>query len=310
MAFRPRFRRRTFRRRTNRARPRRTFRRSYYRGRRTRRPNTTKRIRNIAARKCKDKMLGLPYTLDDPPAPANPGEATTLTGNSTWGIIWNASGRSIGRLNPTGQALFPLEADRGKSRVYFRGVAEKMSMETNSNAAWIHRRTVFLDGGETIRTHMPPDTASTLTGSLGYVRPLYTVLNTAAASEPGATAWHEISDQIYDGQHNVDWSNLITARMDSQKVKVLYDKTRRISSGNDRGTWKINKYWHPVNRTIIYDDDQDGNEINTAPWSSGSRQSAGDVIVMDIFSCADGEEADEIRVGVESTVYWHEGSGY
>lgn len=265
----------------------------------------------MAARKCKDKMLGLPFTQDSPPASENPGSALTLTGNSTWGVIWNASGRSLGRFNPNGTSpVFPLEADRGKSRTYFRGVSEKMSLETNSNAAWLHRRTVFLDMGETIRVNMPPDTASTLLGREGYVRPLWAVLNTAGATEPGATAWGEISDEIYDGQHSVDWSNIMTAKLDNQKVKVLYDRISRISSGNDRGTWKIRNFWHPVNRTIIYDDDQDGNEVNTSPWSAGTRQSAGDVIVMDIFTCADGEEADQLQVGSEATVYWHEGSGY
>jgi len=254
-------------------------------------------------------MVGMPYTQDDPPAPENPGSALTLTGNSTWAVVWNASGRSLGRFNQD-SGMYPTEADRHKSRVYFRGVRERLSMETNSNAAWIHRRVVFLDQSEIIRAHMPPDTAQTLLGGAGYTRPLWAVLNTAGATEPGATAWSEISDEIYDGQLGMDWASFLTARFDSQKIKVLYDRMRRISSGNDRGTWVTPKYWHPINRTLVYDDDQDGNSINTAPWSNGSRQSCGDVIVLDLFSCADGETADEIRIGSEATVYWHEGGGY
>nr|QXN75552.1 MAG: capsid protein [Genomoviridae sp.] len=295
----------TYRRRrtTNRIRPRFRRRSSY------RRRAPTRKIRNVAARKCKDKMLGMPYTQDDPPAPENPGSAITLTGNSTWGIIWNASGRSLGRFNQE-SAMYPTEADRHKSRVYFRGVQERLSFETNTDAHWIHRRVVFLDQGETMRQYMPPDTAQTLLGQAGYVRPMWAVLNAAGATEPGATSWNEISDEIFDGSHSLDWSNHMTAKMDSQKVKVLYDRISPIRSGNDRGTWKIRKMWHPVNRTLVYDDDQQGNEINTSPWSAGTRQSCGDVIVMDLFTCADGTETDELRMGSEATVYWHEGAGY
>lgn len=303
------------------------FRRSRYRKRRTRRSRygrrtrttrrnyryrnrarvTTRRIRTIAARKAKDTMTSLPFTQDTPPAPMDPGAPVRITGNSFWGFVWNASGRQRG-VSATGSEFLNRET-RLKQRCFFKGVAEDMNFLTNSDASWTHRRIVFLDRGETVRDAMPPNTAVVAIGSVGYVRPLWAVLNVAGATEPGATAWADISDVLFDGQRNVDWSTYLTAKTDPQRVKTLYDRTTTIRSGNDRGLWKVKRFWHPVNRTIIYDDDEEAGNIVSRPWSSGMG-SCGDVIVVDMFGCPDGTTDDELSIGTQARVYWHEGQGY
>jgi hypothetical protein len=69
------------------------------------------------------------------------------------------------------------------------------------------------------------------------------------------------------------------------------------------------KMWHPVNKTIMYSDKENGSTPQTTGWSSMSPNSPGNFYILDIFSTGQDLPGDTTGVGEfgsEATVYWHE----
>lgn len=309
------FRRSRFSRRRPIRRRRRTFRRRVTRGRRSRPRASFRRIKNIASDKRKDNMMPVPISAGDtgsgsPPAAGTPGTAYTMGGDGIYAFLWAASARRQGTAGDT-WTFKASNSQRQATRVFLKGLREQMSFETDTSAEWIHRRVVFLEGTRFIPKNFPSSVADHHDGTNGYLRAMWPVLN-PQGTEPGTSTWNALRGLIYDGSFGNDWTNPFTAKMDSQRITVLYDKIRKIRGGNNgRGTWQMPKYWHPVNKVLVYNDDEEGAApMFTDPWSSGSKDSCGDLCVIDLFACAGGAASDHANLGFQSTLYWHEGGGY
>lgn len=219
---------------------------------------------------------------------------------------FTATARTIDTSNTAGEANVNDDATRTATRCFMRGIKERLKYETTSGRSYLHRRICLtFMGQEFIKRE-----SDGLTGSLwqessaGYVRALTNVLGIGSDTE----TWNQMAQVIFKGQVNEDWSDLITAKVDNQRVKLMYDRTYTIRSGNDTGIQKERKLWHAMNKTLIYNDDEAGGSKLPSELSANNRQSMGDYYIFDIFDVGEApvDEGDQLGFAVQATLYWHE----
>lgn len=112
---------------------------------------------------------------------------------------------------------------------------------------------------------------------------------------------------IFKGAKGVDWNDIIVAPTDTRRVSVKYDKTTLLRSGNANGTIREAKLWHPMNKNIVYNDDESGDKETTQYVSTQSRAGMGDYYVLDLIQAGTGGGAGDLcLIQANSTLYWHE----
>lgn len=112
---------------------------------------------------------------------------------------------------------------------------------------------------------------------------------------------------LFKGAYNTDWNDIILAPVDTTRVDLKYDKTWTICSGNTSGAIKERKLWHPMNKNLVYNDDENGEGEDTSYFSVGDKRGMGDYYVLDVFQAGTGASAsDLLNVFSNSTLYWHE----
>lgn len=125
----------------------------------------------------------------------------------------------------------------------------------------------------------------------------------------------QVRQQLFRGTSGIDYTNsaLHNARVDRIKNRVVYDKTINVTPNYDASTDEFGKIiertqWHPCNKTIIYEDQEEGSSKIGSGWSSIVRKSAGNMMIVDIMTTGDGGTGTDQcgTVGMHGTYYWHE----
>lgn len=176
--------------------------------------------------------------------------------------------------------------DRNSTTPFYRGYGETMFFFTNSSAAWRWRRIVFSTRS------LRPSEALGFTSS-GYTRVLAPYGDTATFS------------LLFKGSNGTDFNDLMDAKVDSNRARVMYDKTRMLRSGAASHVHRF-KMWHPMNKTLYYDEDEAGDTETTSPWSTTGTRGLGDVFILDMFACASATTGNTLIVKPQGTLYWHE----
>lgn len=277
-------------------------RRSYSGKRRSTRPRMSrKRILNMTSTKKMDTMSNFTnYTLDN-----NGGTTLTATptvikgGGRVYGFLWCATARQGFTQNKLATKID--KGTRTSQTCYMRGLKENISIQTNTGAPWIWRRICFTAKGNYL--DLAQNTASA---------PLYSL--TTSGYLRVTTDWLGVDKQkqallnpLFRGKEGTDWTNLFSATVDTERVNLKYDKTTTIRSGNNLGTVQTYKRWHPMNKNLIYDDDEEGGLETTANLSVKSKSGMGDYYVFDMIIAAGGSTTNDAMVwDPTSTLYWHE----
>lgn len=270
-----------------------------------------KRILNVTSRKKRDHMLqilkpsllspvtGSPGAIDFSPS-ANGGSTVTAYG-------WVATARDQTYQPPGDVGSIIDDATRTATKCYIKGISERMEFTTSGPTPFQHRRIVFtFVGQELVR-----DNGSAAVGSMwaeanppGYFRATTRLLPHDA---PNAFGWDQLTAVLFKGVRDADWVNVMIAPVDNSRVRLLSDRIKTYNIPNESGVIKEEKYWHPVNKTLIYNDDEDGGGTLRTQLSANNRQSVGDVYIIDLFSVspAVGTE-DHFLFDIQSTLYWHE----
>lgn len=240
--------------------------------------------------------------------PSSPGtSAGIVASDGRWqAFAFVATARSIDSSSVAGESNVNDDATRTATRCFMRGIKERLKYETASGRCYLHRRICFTFVGQELFKR----DSDGLTGSYwaettaGYLRTITQVFGGSA----DADLWNQLAQVLFKGQANQDWSDLITAKIDNQRVKLLFDKTFTIRSGNDTGIQKERKLWHPMNRTLVYNDDEAGGAKLPSELSANNRLSMGDYYIIDIFDVGESPavDGDELGFSVQSTLYWHE----
>jgi len=272
----------------------------YIRRRTTRRKMPRRRILNITSRKCRDTMLS--YTNVDETNPAGSGlgipqPKDMVGGTGTfYSSIWMPTARTA-REN-TGVKGAPLSPMRQSSEIFAKGLKENILFETSTARPWRWRRICFWAKGDVIYGDaIDPATSQffRFDDTLGHVR-LSNAIGTGFPAE-----------YIFKGTEQIDWLDRMTAPVDTDHVRPVYDKTVTLRSGNDAGMSQTIKMWHPMNKTLVYEDEERGFEIIPKAVCSSGRRGAGDFYVYDLFQVATGSTSEDVlRFQPNATFYWHE----
>lgn len=284
------------RRRSFRRRPARTLRRSQHKRtvrrrrfvRRPRRRMTSRRVRNIASRKKHDTQLGASSSG------ANP--IQLHAGNNYF--LWSPS-----YLEQQDESY---DYVRNAQSVFFRGVQDRVFLSAAFAFTW--RRVCFFSY-EQLVAGIPFFVDPSNEEDPHIVRRPLREINPKNASDFFAYAWKGTVG--VDFSENTRWN----APLDDKLLTIVYDRSCTINpnyaapQGATFGKSMTRKMWHPVNKSIMYTDKENGSTPQTTGWSSMSPNSPGNFYILDIFSTGQDLPGDTTGVGEfgsEATVYWHE----
>lgn len=202
------------------------------------------------------------------------------------------------------------EAARTATTTYARGYKEKIRITSSSGQPWLWRRIVFMlkfaltSPGTDTSPNQPPVLYANTAG-LGMVRVAQNIFinNTPKYAQL-------INELVFKGSAGVDWIDVMDAPIDTRRVDLKSDTTRRMVSGNNLGFNKEFNCWHPINKNIVYDDDEVGDSMGTSFYSVRDKRGAGNMYVMDLFSPGQAGGAatntDYLVVDFNGSYYWHE----
>ncbi|QCS37563.1 capsid protein [Tortoise genomovirus 9] len=280
-----------------RARPRRSYaakRRSY-----TRRPRTRKAILNLTSRKKQDVLVNTSNITSQTPTGSSTFNTSpaVLNADNIYIIPWVSTARPA-LLNG---ALAPPIADatRTSTSCYMRGLKETITIATNSGAPWMWRRICFTLKGDDLTAYVGSNfTWWRATATQGITRNLTSIY----AHIPALNAFRDL---VFDGQEGFDWADAFTAKLDTKRIGVKYDKTITLNAGNSNGQIRSMQRWHTMNHNLEYSDEEQGGILTTGPYSVSSKVGMGDYYVVDMFRGV-GTATDTLSFGVQSKIYWHE----
>lgn len=228
-----------------------------------------------------------------------------VPGNSNAACVWAATARNLQR--DGGLNTITDLAARTSQTCYMRGLAETLRIQTNSAVPWLHRRICFTLRGDAL--------INTYTGDSPNLTVPYNDLpgtgmrrlwqNLSVVTVPGY--YTALTNILFRGTADKDWTDVFTAPIDTSRITLKFDKTRTYSSGNQAGFVKRIKMWHPMNKNLVYDDDENGETNSTNYRSVEGKAGMGDYYVVDFFAAGGARDAgDLLQVNTDSTLYWHE----
>ena len=261
---------------------------------------------NVTSTKKKDTMLSVNGPIADGIQTLGPTRvvpfASGLGEPNTY--LWVASAREPVQSSPSNPAFPADRPTRSRTTCFARMLTEKVELQTQSSKPWTWRRIVFeVKGVELLNYGVGFASGYSLTG-IGYARLVGALFGNSAS----ATIRNNLTATVFQGKPLVDWSSLMTAPTDPGRVTVHYDKTLRITSGNDEGVIRNLRFVHPFNKNITYADLEDGGGIEGSPYSTTAKPGMGNVFVWDIFMphVTAVETADDLFYNPTATWYWHE----
>nr|QCQ85191.1 capsid protein [Finch associated genomovirus 2] len=284
------------------SRPRRTYsRKTYGRTKRRSYPRmTVRRILNKTSQKKSDTMMtwtnmrpdSSPGNTDFTPGPAE------LNGNpGTWSTMVFCP---TARVSEDQQGVLGSKANtsmRTSATVFARGYRENLTLSTISGRGWQWRRICISMKGDTLNMgDNDPSTSPVFREtSQGYMRLI--------THGPAA----RVNDVLFKGTQNTDWQDVMTAPLDTRRIKVHSDKLYHIRSGNADGVTRHYKLWYPMNKNIYYEDDETGNEMQPSPFSVENNYGLGDYYIIDFFKSNRGNtDTDVLSIDATGRFYWHE----
>lgn len=244
----------------------------------------------------------------DPAAGTTPGKHPSL-GYSTI----DGTNAHVILFNPTHRWLVPNNASyqsyRTSSRPYIRGLSERVELTPNDGSTWWWRRVVFA-----VKTRVTPTAGveasigAQSTSSATSFRQVRDLSGAIAGDYQTTNA--AMQDVLFEGIQGVDYLGPMSAKLDRTRVTVLKDVSRTISSGNQVGRPRVVRDWTSVNKTLVYDDQENGLSMNPSPVSVNSKAGIGNIYVVDFISCPNPANAvangTAMTFNPASTLYWHE----
>jgi hypothetical protein len=265
-----------------------------------------KRVLNVSSRKKQDNMQCATY---DPLNPAGTVTAGPVSFNAVDGLqtmLWMPTGRPRQTISGGPEGTVDDVATRTASTVYYRGLRERVSIQTSGSGAWQWRRICFEFQSNALEFTIPGQTGTPipyLFTSSGNMRGLGPGMQ---AGSLGTAYLTHVLNFVFKGRQNVDWNSVFTAKTDPSRIKVCYDKHRIIQSHNDTGVIRNYKMWFPMNKTFVYDEDEDAAENSEAFYAAATRGNMGNYYVFDLIFPALSNTDESISFSPEATLYWHE----
>jgi len=263
-----------------------------------------KRILNITSRKKRDVMNQWSNTTADGGSKPITNGIVTLAGPVGGYFYWQATARTLDQ-GPGQIGIVSDEATRTATTCFMRGLSERIDIQTNSSLPWRWRR-ICITTKDNSYDHSDLGALQAYGGwllsSAGIVRPwVNSYINNNGTTQAGQ--WVD----LFEGAGNVDWADVNSAKVDTRRIDLHYDKTITINSGNSSGVFRTYRRWHPMNKNLVYDDDQDGGKMDSSHLSVTDKRGMGNYIVLDFFQPhASATSADRLILRSNSALFWHE----
>lgn len=261
---------------------------------------------NVTSRKKRDTMLCATNTTAATPAGGTsygPGPAVMTAANTymfPWIATWRDNSVATGTA-PIGTVFDP--ATRTATTCYMRGLKEANTLVANDGSQWMWRRICFTWKGSELYQQTTSGFSFAFENSSGNRRLVNDIQNGST------TITGSLIALLFKGSQGSDWANYFNAPVDNTRVSIKSDKTRRLTSGNQNGTMRVYKDWYPMNKNLVYDDDENGGNESSAAASVRGKQGMGDYYIIDIFACPAPQQAgtaSTLAWAPEATLYWHE----
>jgi len=258
-------------------------------------------ILNITSIKKRNGMLTFSNTTSTGSLQTPAVSPAYIPGNATARFLWQATAMDLTDSAGAGNRFIDTAA-RTSTTCFMKGLSEHVKIQTSSGIPWFHRRICFKFRGRGLAQNAAETSPLYAETSAGMQR-LFN--NIGVDSAPITLAAREAI--IFKGQIQQDWNDPIIAPVDTARVDLMFDKTWTLKSGNQSGTVYERKLYHPMNKNIVYNDDEQGNNKITNFDSVTSKQGMGDYYVYDIISPGlGGTSTDIAAIYSNSTLYWHE----
>lgn len=238
---------------------------------------------------------------------ATPVGSTTYTagpaifpGNAPSGhlIIYSSTARDTSSSSTGTRGTVMDTSTRTSQTCFMRGIKERIEIQVADSLPWQWRRICFTIKATRALLPTNPSFSPYLETSSGFTR----VIN-----QPSGATRTAFEDILFEGTLNADWSSPITAKVDRTQVTLKYDRTITIASGNEGGVIRKYSYWHPMNKNLVYDDEEVGGVDDSAHYSVTSKAGMGDYIIADYFMPRTGAvNANQLSMTIGSSLYWHE----
>lgn len=229
---------------------------------------------------------------------------TTTTNAAAQGVHMTAFIPSFRFMTTTGSQTL---AARTASRTFVKGFSEQYHIVPSDASAWEWRRIVVSSKGG---FQLPVEGLAIIGAQFVTGNTTYRYMKDVTGDSSGSyqTLWDSAQTNLFYGVKNVDWIDQMTAKLDRTRFNVHSDVTRVISSGNDSSRPRSYRTYQAVNKTIQYDDEENGVTMLTSPISVDSKIGLGDIYVYDLFTCRAPINAVSTQLQVRSnmTYYWHE----
>jgi len=199
-------------------------------------------------------------------------------------------------------------AERTATTCYMRGFSEHLRVQTSSGLPWFHRRICFAIRGpgpfnNFNKADTPTQAYQNYVDTSNGMERLWLNLTINAAPN----TYTDQKSLLFKGNEGQDWNDPILAPLDTSRLDVKFDKTFVYRSGNASGTLRERKLWHPMNKNLVYGDDEAGEGLIDTYYSTSAKPGMGDYYIVDIVQGGVGGTASDIlNIFSNSTLYWHE----
>lgn len=246
-------------------------------------------ILNITSKKKQDNMR--PIFIDSNGLPNdNPYSLTQDGSNAAIVSIFCPTYRIYeGQMKPSQLTI----ASRQSDIIYWRGIREHVRVTLGGDATWKWRRIVY----ESVDSPTTNNPVFLRQNTPGYRRVVNLMNNDARTG---------IFDYLFAGSVVNDWIDPTCAKVDRRRVKILHDSLYTLRGITSGGTSKDVKFWIPLNKSMTYENDENGADEFTAGGFCAPHSKLGDVYIVDILIRMAGDPASRISIVPQSTAYWHE----
>lgn len=253
-----------------------------------------RRVLNITTTKKQDNRL-LFENLTTPANPPVQNIAAPISANNNYIMPYMPTA-----MDRSNASFLPSLSYRERQDIFVRGYKERVKFTFGNGSEWQWRRVVFRMKGPSL-TDLQTATVplwQEVTGGAGFVRTI-----TQANGTPLGTA---IAQTLFKGTVNLDWQDFMTAKVDTQRVTLVSDRTRQLRGGNGEPRLHAFNLWYPLNKLLRYNDDEAGNTEVESKYSTAGKPGMGDLYIIDFLTCATNGAAVQGNIQVEGTLYWHE----
>lgn len=187
---------------------------------------------------------------------------------------------------------------RNKREIYLKGFAENIRFDTNSAYPLMVRRVVYatpykiaLQGGVT-----GPDTQDTkvVASKKHYIGLGYGPKNV------------DVLELVLAGTNQVDWNDILTAKIDNSRIRLFSDKCMTIRSGNTADAFRQFKFYDRINRKLSYDDEESANTIIGSGWAAEAHNGDLQNVYCTYFLQNVSQASISPTIHQMRTMYWHE----